>query len=137
MKRIWIAVLTILAVGLISKNWADDAPAAEGPAAKPVTVTGTLVDVMCYLEEGVTGNDHDGMKTCGTECLKGGSPAGILAGKKLYTLAFPAPAFKDYVGQTLEIQGKLYLNDQLLPRKVFVVKDGQKTEVSIKGKSMM
>ncbi len=111
--------------------------ADTAPASKTVTVTGTLVDVMCYLEEGATGNDHDGMKACGTACLKGGSPAGVLVGKKLYNLAFPAPVFMDYVGMTVEFSGKAYLGDQLIPSRFFVIKDGKKTEVNIKGKSMM
>lgn len=140
MKKIFLAVVLLAASAAFFGLRAVEIPGTEtDTTAKPrtVTLTGTLVDISCYVEDGYTGNDHGGMKGCGTECLNGGSPAGLLSGKKLYTLAFPAPAFKDYVGQTLEIAGKLYLGDQLVPRKVFVVKDGKKTEVNIKGKSVM
>ena len=109
----------------------------HGVKPKIMTLSGILVDNSCYLEEGATNNDHDGMKACGTECLKGGSPAGLLVGKKLYTLEFPAPVFKDYVGQKVEITGKVYPGDQLIPKKAFVIKDGKKEEIKIAGKAMM
>lgn len=106
--------------------------------AKKTTLTGTLVDVACYLDDGDTGNDHGGMKACGTECLKGGSPAGLLVGKKLYIVAFPASAFAEYVGQKLEMTGSVYGGTNLIPNKAAVVdKDGKKKEINLKGKAMM
>ncbi len=110
----------------------------DGGKAAKATLTGTLVDVACYLDDNDTGNDHGGMKACGTECLKGGSPAGLLVGKKLYILAFPAGVFATYVGQKMELTGTVYGETNLIPTKAAVVdKDGKKKDVNIKGKAMM
>ncbi|NWJ42192.1 MAG: hypothetical protein HXX12_14610 [Geothrix sp.] len=43
--------------------------------AKPITVTGEIVDVSCYTQLGKRGEGH---KACGTLCVASGSPAGIL-----------------------------------------------------------
>ena len=118
--------------------FADDMKMDQGSKAKKVTLTGTLVDVTCYLEEGDTGNDHGGMKACGTECLNGGSPAGLLVDKNLYILAFPAPAFSKYVGKKVELTGDVYGANNLIPTKAFEIdKEGKKKTIDIKGKAMM
>lgn len=138
MKKLLAVLLTVGLVGAYSVARAEEMKMDTGSKTKKETLTGTLVDVACYLDDGDTGNDHGGMKACGTECLKGGSPAGLLVGKKLYILAFPAPVFKDYVGQKLELTGMVYGGSNFIPTKVAVVdKDGKKTEISIKGKAMM
>jgi hypothetical protein len=108
-----------------------------GQKAKTATLTGTLVDLACYLDDGDSGNDHMGMKACGTECLKGGSPAGLLVDKTLYVLVFPSGAFADYVGKKVEISGDQY-GTNLIPKKASQVNsDGSKKTINIKGKAMM
>jgi len=117
---------------------ADDAATDKSDKAKKVTVTGTLVDVACYLDDGDAGDDHMGMKKCGAECLKGGSPSGLLVDKKLYILIFPASAFANYVGQKVEITGDLYGETNIIPVKADAIdKDGKKSKINIKGKAMM
>lgn len=109
-----------------------------GQKAPTVTVTGLLVDMACYLDDGDSGNDHMGMKKCGSECLKSGSPAGLLEGKKLYVLVFPAGAFADFVGKKVEVTGQLYGGTNLIPQKAAEVgMDGQKKNINLKGKAMM
>jgi hypothetical protein len=131
----------LLAVGLMaafSLASAEEMQMDKPAKAQKTTLKGTLVDVACYLEEGDTGNDHGGMKACGTECLKGGSPAGLLVDKKLYIIVFPAPAFMDYVGKEVEMSGELYGDTNFIPSKAAVVeKDGKKKNISLKGKAMM
>jgi hypothetical protein len=108
-----------------------------GQKAKTVTLTGTLVDVACYLDDGDLGDDHMGMKGCGAECLKGGSPAGLLVDKTLYVMVFPSSAFAGYVGKKVEITGDEY-GTNLIPKKASQVNsDGSKKTISIKGKAMM
>lgn len=52
--------------------------------AKPLTITGEVVDVSCYTQLGKRGEAH---KACGTLCVASGSPAGILtADGTLYIL---------------------------------------------------
>ena len=52
--------------------------------AKPLTVTGEVVDVSCYTQLGKRGEGH---KACGAMCVASGSPAGLLtADGTLYIL---------------------------------------------------
>jgi hypothetical protein len=129
----------MMAAGLVWSLGTAAARAEEmGQKSKKVTVKGTLVDTACYLDDGDTGNDHMGMKGCGTKCLLGGSPAGLLSGKKLYILVFPAGAFAQAVGKDVEVTGDLYGETNLIPQKASEVrKDGSKKEINLKGKAMM
>jgi hypothetical protein len=137
-KKILALILAVGCMMACSAGLADDMKMEKAGKTKKVTLAGTLVDVACYLDDHDTGNDHMDMKKCGTECLKGGSPAGLLVGTKLYTVVFPAPAFADFVGKQMELTGDLYGSTQLIPSKaVLVDKDGKKTDISLKGKAMM
>lgn len=137
MKKFFAVLMMLGFVAASTAALADDMKMDDGKAKKE-TLTGTLVDIACYLDDGDTGNDHGGMTACGTECLKGGSPAGLLVGKKLYILAFPAGVFANYVGQNMELTGTVYGDTNFIPVKAAVVdKDGKKKDVNIKGKSMM
>src|SRR5437867_7796833 len=44
--------------------------------AKPVTVTGEVIDYSCYLQVGKHGDKH---RDCGQKCLRNGQPIGLLA----------------------------------------------------------
>jgi len=129
-----LGLLAVHSVGRAEMKMDDE----KSDKAKKVTLTGTLVDVACYLDDGSTGNDHMGMKKCGTECLKGGSPAGLLVDQKLYILVFPASAFADYVGQKVTLTATDYGNHNLMPVTADAIdKDGKKKKINIKGKAMM
>jgi len=53
-------------------------------SGKPVTVTGEVVDVSCYLQLGKRGEAHI---PCGSKCLEHGQPIGLLdKDEKLYIL---------------------------------------------------
>lgn len=94
-------------------------------AQKATTVEGTLVDSMCYLKGGETGNDHGPMKNCGTMCLKGGTPAGVLTkDKKFHAIIAPSTALAEIVGQTVRVSGQLN-NGSILAEKVEVNKNGK------------
>jgi len=41
----------------------------------PMTLTGEIVDLMCYLSHGATGQDH---ADCAKKCIAGGGPVGLL-----------------------------------------------------------
>lgn len=137
MKRILTLALILGLMGTGTLVRAD-MDMSKDSGAKKATLTGILVDVACYVGDKLIENDHMGMKACGTECLKGGSPAGLLVGKKLYILVFPASVFADYAGKQVELTGDLYPGDLLVPKKAAQVgKDGKKTNINIKGKAMM
>ncbi len=73
-----------------------------------VTVEGELVSAKCYLREGLTGNEHLGMKDCGTTCVKSGNPVGLLTAEgTYYTLVVPAPEIADHIGRTLRARGTI------------------------------
>lgn len=100
-------------------------------AQKDVTLEGTLVDSKCYLAMGEAGNDHGTMKNCGTMCLKGGTPGGLLTkDKKFHAIIAPSTALADYVGQTIRVQGSEH-NGSLMAKKVEVRKNGRWEEVKL------
>ncbi len=93
------------------------APAAMA-AAKTVTVKGTLIDMKCYSAAGVTSRKH-GM-TCGKACLSSGIPAGILVGKKAWTLATPSAPLANYVGLKIKAVGTPDAADHVfIPTKIY------------------
>ena len=56
--------------------------ADEKPAAQTQTITGEVVDLMCYLDHGAKGEKHKG---CAEKCIKSGGPVGLLtADDQLY-----------------------------------------------------
>ncbi len=105
-------------------------------AEKATTWEGTLVDSNCYLKDSsLTGNDHMGVKGCGTACLKQGLPAGILTKAKQYhVLVAPSLALASYVGQEVRVSGSLH-HGAILASKVEVQKEGKWEEINLK--SMM
>jgi len=116
-----VALALILAVGVA---WAQ----------RPATFEGTLVDSLCYLKDNsLTGNDHGPMKDCGTMCLRGGTPAGLLTrDKNFQPILAPSLALAPYVGQTVRINGTLR-NGAILASKVEVNKAGTWEEVKLGG----
>jgi hypothetical protein len=54
--------------------------------AKPVTITGEVVDVSCYLQLGKRGEAHI---PCGQQCVRNGQPIGLLTDKGQLYLVMP------------------------------------------------
>jgi hypothetical protein len=98
-------MIRILAVGAMI------AAATACACAADQTWTGSLVDASCYLKDGASmasGNNHMGMKDCGTVCLKMGQPAGILTPEKqLILLVLASPSVAEFVGQPIRVTGTL------------------------------
>src|SRR5256886_15295522 len=44
------------------------------------SVTGEIVDMMCYVDHNAVGESHG--QSCGAKCIKSGGPGGILRGDK-------------------------------------------------------
>jgi hypothetical protein len=110
--------------------------AAAFATSKASVWEGTLIDTSCYLKaHALTGNDHMGVKGCGTACLKSGLPAGILTQtKQFHVLVAPALALAPYVGQHVRVTG-LMQGGLIQADKVEVQKNGKWQEVQLK--SMM
>ena len=122
-NRIWIGLLTLALVLVL---------AGVSSAQKEATFEGTLVDSKCYLKDNsLTGNDHGPVKECGTMCLKGGTPGGLLTkDKKFHAILAPSLVLAPYVGQKVRINGGLH-NGAILASKVEVNKDGKWEEVKL------
>jgi hypothetical protein len=67
---------------------ATDANKKVLAAAKPLTITGEVVDVSCYTQLGKRGEGH---KACGTMCVASGSPAGLLTSDGTLYILMPEP----------------------------------------------
>ena len=91
--------------------------AAEEPgkekldAAAEKTVTGEIVDLMCYADHNATGDKH---ASCAAKCIKGGGPVGIVSEGKTYLVVGDHKPMNDqlaeYAGKTVTLKGKLASN---------------------------
>jgi hypothetical protein len=72
MKNVKIALLTLaLGSGLAAAHEGHGAAAAGAPQ----TISGELVDMVCYLSHGGAGEKH---AKCAGMCVTGGAPMGLL-----------------------------------------------------------
>ncbi len=100
-------------------------------AQKDASYSGTLVDSKCYLAHGATTNDHGANKGCGTLCLKGGTPGGLLTSdKKFYPLLAPSTALAPYVGQEIRVSGTM-VSGSINVSKVEVNQNGNWQEIKL------
>ncbi len=96
-----------------------------------VTVEGELVSAKCYLRADLTGNDHLGMKDCGTACVRSGNPVGLLTPEgTYYTLVIPAPEVADHIGRRLRASGIIKAGS-LVPDKLEMQEGDSWEEVAI------
>jgi hypothetical protein len=77
-------------------------------AAAEKTVTGEVVDLMCYIDHGATGDKHS---ACGNKCIKGGGPVGVVENGKAYLVVGEHKPINDELadscGKTITIKGKV------------------------------
>jgi len=125
--------LTTLLAGLVlvaatgSTLLADEMKSDKAKEPAPVTVTGELVDLGCYLGHGAMGMKH---QSCALKCIAGGMPMGVLtADKTLYLLtmshedADPYNAAKDMAALTVEITGEVMDRDGMKAIEVDSIKE--------------
>lgn len=72
------------------------------------SVTGEVVDLMCYLDHGAKGEKHQG---CAEKCIKSGGPVGLLSGEDLYLVIGDHKPMNEELapkaGQTITLKGKV------------------------------
>ena len=77
-------------------------------AAAEKTVTGEVVDLMCYVDHGAIGEKHAG---CGAKCIKGGGPVGVVENGKAYLVVGEHKPINDELadscGKTVTLKGKV------------------------------
>ena len=72
------------------------------------TVTGEIVDMMCYIDHNAVGDKHG--QSCGAKCIKNGGPVGIIENGKAYLVVGEHKPMNDELadscGKTITLKGK-------------------------------
>ena len=83
----------------------------HGDAAATKTLTGEVVDMMCYVDHGASGEKH---AACAAKCIKGGGPVGIVSDGKAYLVVGSHKPMNDELaplaGKTVTLKGKMASN---------------------------
>jgi hypothetical protein len=106
-----IAAMFIVALAVSPFALAHD-PAEHGKenlsAGAEKSVTGEIVDMMCYVDHNAVGESHG--QSCGAKCIKGGGPVGIVSDGKAYLVVGEHKPMNDqlaeYCGKTVTLKGK-------------------------------
>ena len=103
-----LAASAALALGLPLAA-ADETPKTDGP----VTVTGEVLDMACYLDHGAHGEKH---ASCAQTCISSGLPVGLKSadGKVYLLIGEHKPAneqLAQYAAKTITVKGKLVSRD--------------------------
>ena len=73
------------------------------------TVTGEVVDMMCYVDHNAVGEKHG--QSCGAKCIKSGGPVGVVENGKAYLVVGEHKPMNDqlaeYCGKTVTLKGKI------------------------------
>jgi hypothetical protein len=81
----------------------------KSDTAAEKTVTGEIVDMMCYVDHNAVGESHG--QSCGAKCIKNGGPVGIVSDGKAYLVVGEHKPMNDqlaeYCGKTVTLKGKL------------------------------
>lgn len=132
MKR----MIALLGGGLLAASLNVGVFAQNSEEAKPVTITGELIDTACYVasDGDAKGKGH---AECAQKCMASGVPAGILPeGKQgaemMYLLTNPT-VLAPYAGQTIQVEGTSHPDMKAIDVKKLSVKDGENwKEVQLK-----
>ncbi len=80
----------------------------KSDAAAEKTVTGEVVDMMCYVDHNAMGDGHG--QSCGAKCIKNGGPVGIVENGKAYLVVGEHKPMNDELadscGKTITLKGK-------------------------------
>jgi hypothetical protein len=92
--------------------YAAEEPGKEKLAANSEkTLTGEIVDLMCYADHNATGEKH---AKCAASCIKGGGPVAILSDGKAYLVVGDHKPMNEqlseFAGKTITLKGKLASN---------------------------
>ena len=97
-----IVALSLVVIGFLTPHISFAADQAN-------SVTGEVVDLMCYLDHGAKGAKHSG---CCAKCIESGGPVGLLtADNQLYLIIGAHKTMNDelvaYAAKTITVQGKV------------------------------
>ena len=110
-KWFQFTVVTTVSAGLLLSPLAlahEEHEKDKLDAAADKTLTGEIVDLMCYADHSASGEKH---AKCAATCIKGGGPVAILSEGKTYLVVGDHKPMNDqlaeYAGKTITLKGKL------------------------------
>jgi hypothetical protein len=113
-KWFQFTIVASLSAGLVLSPMAiahEDHEKEKLAAASEKTLTGEIIDLMCYADHNSTGEKH---AQCAASCIKGGGPVAILSEGKAYLVVGDHKPMNDqlaeYAGKTITLKGKLASN---------------------------
>lgn len=100
--------MSLLAATLFAAGSICAAESEDKAASKEVTITGEVVDMVCYLDSGKSGEAH---AKCARTCIESGTPVGLKAqdGKTYLLIGEHKPMNKEvaqYAAKTITVRGK-------------------------------
>ncbi len=103
-KTVGLLVAVACAIGLTAR---------PVRAAEEVTVKGEVIDMVCYLDSGKTGEKH---AECAKMCIESGTPVGLKGedGKTYLIVGEHKPMNKElaeHAAKTITVKGKLVSRD--------------------------
>jgi len=102
------AVIVIASFATAPLALAHDEHGKSDSAAEK-SVTGEIVDMMCYVDHNAVGESHG--QSCGAKCIKNGGPVGIVENGKAYLVVGEHKPMNDELadscGKTITLKGKL------------------------------
>jgi hypothetical protein len=110
--KVGVAASFIAALAFSPLALAQEQGKEKLDAAGTNSVTGEVVDMMCYVDHGATGDKH---AACAAKCIKGGGPVGITSEGKTYLIVGDHKPMNgqlaEYAGKTITVKGKLAARD--------------------------
>jgi hypothetical protein len=109
LSKISVVTAFVAALGISPLAVAHEHEQGKGEAtAAEKTVTGEIVDMMCYVDHNAVGEKH---MACGAKCIQGGGPVGIVENGKAYLVVGEHKPINnelaDSCGKTITLKGKL------------------------------
>lgn len=87
---------------------AEEAGKEKLDTSSEKTLTGEIVDMMCYTDHNASGDKH---ASCAAKCIKDGGPVGIVSDGKAYLVVGDHKPMNDqlseYAGKTVTLKGKV------------------------------
>ncbi len=104
----WQRAAAALALGAVLAQPLALLSADDAAAGQTQSITGEVVDLMCYLDHGAKGEKHKG---CATKCIQNGGPVGLLSNDQLYLVIGDHKPINDQLAakaaQTVTLKGKV------------------------------
>ena len=99
---------SVVAVGIAAWLSLPVLTLAAEEKAETKSLTGEVVDLMCYLDHGAKGEKHRG---CAEKCIKSGGPVGLLVGDEVYLVIGDHKPMNEELAskaaQTVTLKGKV------------------------------